>query len=477
MTAPVSPKPAFRPSARNWLAAPLAGLAAITLLAACGTGPARAPSAPSSSAPADAIPDPAVIGVSVSGRPAAPGPDGVARPRVQTGAEFTPPYLRDADRLTRVAILLPFTGGSEAVRREAGHLLRAAELAVFERAGEDVILLPKDTGGTADGAADAVRAAIQDGAQLILGPLLAPAVDGAAREARAHNVPMIAFSTDASVAGDGVYLLSFPPSEEVRRVVEYAAERGASRFGFIGPASDYGRTVAESYRRAASEVGGSVTAEEFYSGGVSDMGQAARRLAGRGLERLDPRTASRMTGADWRPSDRSAFQAVILPEGGDELRMLAPSMLFADIDPLVVKFLGTGLWREARSAREPALDHGWFAGPDPRSRARFDTAYRDAYGQSPSNLAGLGYDAASLAVALTANTQGVIADRDIQNPSGFFGVDGLFRFRPDGTVERGMAVYRIRNGDFEIEDPAPSRFGPAGEPEEVESDDVAVGPT
>ncbi len=49
-------------------------------------------------------------------------------------------------------------------------------------------------------------------------------------------------------------------------------------------------------------------------------------------------------------------------------------------------------------------------------------------------------------------------DKRLTNPSGFAGVDGIFRFRTDGTTERGIAVLEIRDGKVEVVSPAPTRF-------------------
>lgn len=441
MTA-VLPTRALAPIARLSRAAALLAGCALVLSACTATNGGPSPSV--TQGPASPVvgqpPEPAVLGVAMS-------PERLP---------FTPAHLQGLD-LVRVGVLLPFSGSSAPLRSEAGHLLRAAELALFERGIDNVVLLPKDTEGTALGAQAAAEAAIADGADLIIGPLLAAEVRAVSDGARRAGIPVISFSTDSSVAGDGVYILSFPPEEEVRRVVSYTAALGADRFAIVAPATPYGQLVSEAYRSAAAEFGGSVTAEEVYSGGVESMGQAARRLARAGIDRLEVGRALAMTGEDWRPSSGGAFQVVMLPASGDDLRMLAPSLLFADIDPLLVKFVGTGLWRNPESAREPALAHGWFAGPDAELRARFEASYQDAYGESPSRLAGLGYDAASLAVLMTANAGGI--DRAlIEDRNGFLGVDGLFRMRADGRVERGLALYTIRNGQFEVLDPAPMRF-------------------
>ena len=220
-----------------------------------------------------------------------------------------------------------------------------------------------------------------------------------------------------------------------------------------------------------------LVASEFYFGGVQAMNEAAQRLASLGVEPLDPEIAAEMTGRDWTPSDEPPFQVVILPEGGDDLRTLAPVLIYQDIDPLLIKFVGTGLWRSEETTREPALANGWFAGPDPAARGRFETAYERLHGDEPSRVAGLGYDAASLAALFASEddfSAARLTDPDgfvgaLEDPEGFLGVDGLFRFRADGSVERGLAVYTVRSGSFEVLDPAPLEFPPELDPEDPDA--------
>ena len=438
------------------------------VLAACETAPGPVgPSVPGPAAPPAAERP-------VTGTP----PEPLAAPVQIADRAYTPAHMR-GEPITRIGLLLPFSASAPAARAEARRILQAAELALFERAGDALVLLPKDTGGTPDGARAAAEAAVEDGAQLILGPLFSASVAAAGPVARQADIAMIAFSTDSTVAGDSVFLLSFPPDEEVRRVTEFAAARGVARFAFVGPSSAYGQTAYEAFSRTIEGLpdrdlnGVSLVGAEFYEPGVGDMTAAASRLARLGVEGIDPALAATMTAAAWSPSPGSPFQAVMLPEGGDQVRMLAPAMLYERIDPLLVKFLGTGLWRDPALTREPALQHGWFAGPDPAARDRFESVYQSVYGETPSRLAGLGYDAASLAALFAAEREFGV-DR-LTDPDGFIGVDGLFRFRPDGTIERGLAVYSIRPDGFEVLDPAPRSFGVVtgelgGVPADVEPD-------
>lgn len=475
--------------------------ASALLLSAC--------TATTPSAPVQTAPQSPVVG----------GPPAPATEPVDLAVRgYTPDHMRGQTNIVRVGVLLPFSASSGAARTEAVQILHAAELALFERAGANVVLLPKDTAGDARTARGAAEAVIADGADLIIGPLFRGAVAAAGEVAREADIPMIAFSTDSAVMGDGVYQLSFPPDEEVRRVVEYTAAQGATRYGFIGPASTYGQVTQAAYADAITEFLGEaplpetvlieapvpdglsdeelelyqpelieatfdtgLVSSQFYDGGISAMTEAAARLAMMGVEALDPADAALMSGANWAPTPASAFQVVLLPEGGDELRMLAPVLLYQDIDPLLVKFVGTGLWRDDALAREPALAHGWFAGPDPEARARFESVFEGVYATEPSRLAGLGYDAASLVALLSSDETGFEASR-LGTPDGFLGVDGLFRFREDGTIERGLAVYTVSNRGFRVLDPAPERFvddslDPEGEDMPQAEDDPSASPT
>jgi len=185
---------------------------------------------------------------------------------------LTPPHMAGRD-IKRMALLLPFSAKSARLREEAGSMMKAAELAVFNRDESDVLLMALDTRGTANGARSATRAAIKNGADVILGPILAGSVKASAKEAQRSKTPLIAFSTDQTVAGRGTYLLSFPPEAEVRRIVDYAASTGATRYAFLGPQSEYGKRVKGAYETSIAFTGGQVTASEVYDGrDISVMG-------------------------------------------------------------------------------------------------------------------------------------------------------------------------------------------------------------
>jgi ABC-type branched-subunit amino acid transport system substrate-binding protein len=373
-----------------------------------------------------------------------------AEPFFNNRTGLTLPHMAGRD-VKRLALLLPFSAESTGLRAQANSMFQAAELALFQRPDADVILTVLDTQGTADGARTAARAALQQGADIILGPIIAGNVAAASDEAARNGVPLLAFSNDQSVAARGRYLLSFPPEAEVERIVAYAATQGIQNFAYFGPENAYGRRVLRAYEQAVARVGGQVTASETYRGSdISVMQEPARRLA-------EYHADGRRAGA---ALDRDVFEAVLMPEAGTALRSLAPLLPFYGVDPERVLFMGTSRWDDRETAREPALRGGVFAASDKTPRDAFLSAYEQAYGDDPESLASLAYDAVQLgALAAEGDPRGRI-DR-IESTIGFYGTDGYLRFGPDGRPERGLAVYQIIDGRFRVVDPAPR--GPASQ--------------
>jgi len=326
----------------------------------------------------------------------------------------------------KVALILPMTGtGQGAVVAQS--MRNAAELALSEFQGSDITLLVKDDRGTPEGAQSAAQQALSDGAELIIGPLFAHSVQAAAQVARPRAKPVIGFSTDAGVARQGVYLLSFLVQEEVDRIVSFAAAQGRRSIAALIPETTYGRVAEARLQHAAAQQGLRIAALDSYPAGQPQA--AVQRLA-------------RVIGGPAPQAD-----ALFIPDNGDGLPAMDQALQAAGFDPLRVKPLGTGVWNEPSVLALRTLQGGWFAAPDNRGFNAFAERYRARFNADPIRLATLSYDAVTLAAAL-ARMQGVqgFSDAVLTNPAGFAGADGVFRFNPDGTNDRALTVQEIRGG-------------------------------
>jgi branched-chain amino acid transport system substrate-binding protein len=340
----------------------------------------------------------------------------------------------------KAGLILPLSAGGNA--GVAGQAMRnAAEMALSEFNAPNIQLLVMDDGGNADTARQVAQQALDGGAEIILGPLFAQSVSAVGQVARGRNVPVIAFSTDANVASNGVYLLSFLPETDVERIVQYASSTGKRSYAALIPDNPYGIVVEAAFKQAVARRNGQIVALEHYTHDKAAMAGPVRNVA---------QVAVRA-------------EAIFIPDGGDAVPDVVAMLVSNGVNTKKVQLLGTGLWDDPRISSAPGLDGGWYAAPDGAGFRAFVERYRAHYKQEPVRTATLAYDAVALIAALV-KTQGTqrFSPAVLTNPSGFTGIDGLFRFRQDGTNERGLAVLRVTPTGTQVVSPPPKSFGASG---------------
>lgn len=366
--------------------------------------------------------------------------------------------------LVRIGFLAPLSGPNAALGRA---LLDAAQMALFDLADDRLALVPRDSEGTPEGAAKAARELLAEGAEIIVGPLFATAAAAVAPLARERGIKVLSFSTDRTVAGNGVYILGFTPDQQVARVINFARGRGLNRFALLAPDSAYGAAVAQAAEMAITATAGAqLVRQERYPADSPDLTPTVRRFAA-GLRALAaPETPAAPAEGEAAPPHAEpgrALDAVILPEGGARLRALAPLLPYFDVDPRSVRFLGTGLWDDPSLGAEPALVGGWFAAPQPEGFEEFRRRFEQSFGRRPPRVASLAYDSTALVGILAKQPGGApFSDSALANPDGFAGYDGVFRFRSDGVVERGLAVLEVQRRGPRVIDQAPATFAVTG---------------
>lgn len=342
-----------------------------------------------------------------------------------------PANPRIAGASTTVGLLVPMSGSNASLGRA---LSQAAEMALFDAGDDKTALVVRDTEG-AGGAGGAAQAAIDQGANILLGPIFANQAKLVAPVAAAAHVPVVAFTTDKSVAAPGVYVMGVLPSLQIDREVGYAASQGYKKFALLVPESPYGHAVADALGDAMARYNVSLAGIEYYGANATEFSGVVQKL-----------------------STSGAFDALVIPEGGFRLRAIVQLFSFYNIDTTKVKLLGSALWSDPSLAREPALAGAWFAEVPSEVWTSFDQHYKSVYGSSPPRRASLAYDAMTLASALAKN--GDFSEAGLTQPGGYLGVDGAFRFRPGGMVERNLAIIEVQPSGFVVKDPAPKVFQP-----------------
>lgn len=349
--------------------------------------------------------------------------------------QVTPPKVdsgipQDVER-QRVALLVPLSGSNAGV---GVSLANATQMAVLDSRSDRLRVTSYDTN---QGAANAARKALADGNKLILGPLLADDVRAVAPIARAAGVPVITFSNDSSVAGNGVYLMGYSPAQSIGRVVDYARSRGMTNFAALVPNGLYGDRASTAFLRAVEQAGGQVLSLQTYDRAPGSLTTAVTRLA-----------------------KNAPYQAVLIADGGSAAAAAVPILRKNGVGS--AEILGTELWNaESSITSAPSLNGAWFASVSDNLYRQYAAKYRARFGNAPYRLSSLGYDAVLLTVRIMRDWpigRDFPEDR-LRDPGGFAGIDGAFRFGRDGVAERALEVQEIRPGQTVTVSPAPTSFG------------------
>ncbi|HZD90362.1 MAG TPA: penicillin-binding protein activator [Pseudolabrys sp.] len=338
----------------------------------------------------------------------------------------------------RVGLILPLSApGNAGVAAQS--MKNAAQMALDEFKNPDIQLLVKDDAGNPQTAQAGAQQAISEGAEIIVGPLFAQAVRAVGSVARPRNVPVIAFSTDASVADPGIYLLSFLPETDVKRIVDYQVSRGKRSFAALLPDNAYGSVVQAAFQQEVSRRNGRILAIEKYPPDASQASAAVHRVA---------QVANRV-------------DSIFIPDNGQSVTRVVSALAADHVNLKRVRLLGTGLWDDPAVFADREMQGGLYAAPEMQGYRSFARRYRARFGQDPVRTATLSYDAVALIAALV-KTQGVqrFSQQILTNPSGFAGIDGIFRFNRDGTNDRGLAVLRVTPNGGQVVSPAPRSFKP-----------------
>lgn len=401
--------------------------------------------------------------------------------------------LERLDGRIAIGVLLPFSDPRDDIQSIATDMHRAVQLALFDMGIKNIVLIIKDTQGTPEGAEFAAREALREGAEILIGPVFSSSIGPVAALAKEAAVPILAFSNDQSVRYEGVWLLGILPEQNIDYIISETVSQGLTRFAVLLPQNDLGERLFSVIPDIIGRYGGELVEMEVYPQAAQSMFDPVQRLA-----HFDARKAAydvektRILGLAKaiapEPKDEASlmreirktapalytqytalgknetlgeipYDVVLMPEGGLALRNLAPLLPYFDVDPKLVKFIGSHFWDDPNLRKEPPLQGGWFAAPDPAGWNLFREKYKKQFGQTPARISTIAYDALSLAGALiSSEPEAPFSYASLMRANGFKGIDGIFRLLPDGTNQRGFAIQQIGKRKNKILSKAPLTF-------------------
>lgn len=344
----------------------------------------------------------------------------------------------------QVALLVPGGSGQATDELLARSLQNAARLAIGDLGGAARIdLRVYNTAGSPAQAQAMALQAVSEGAEVILGPLYAQEANAVGVAVAGQGISVLSFSNNSAIAGGNVFILGQTFDSTAAQLARYAVRQGLGRIQVV-----HERTTAGEAGRAAIQAG-------VQRAGGTVAGVSAYEFSQNGIVAAVPGivAATRANGAN---------ALFLTADTAGALPLLTQLLSENGIDPAVTRFIGLTRWDvPSATLALPGVQGGWFALPDPALYAQFSSRYLARFGEAPAPVAGLAYDGIAAIGALAGSGRGVSAAALTQG-AGFAGVSGVFRFLPNGTNERGLAIAQVRDSQVVIVEPAPRSFGGAG---------------
>lgn len=362
---------------------------------------------------------------------------------VATGPATTP---QASGGSVQVALLVPSGSGQSQDELFGANLENAARLAMNDLSGVNIDLKVYKTGGSPAQAAALAKQAVDEGAQVILGPFYSEEANAAGVAVANSGVNVLAFSNNAAIAGGNVFVLGQTFDNTAKRLASYAVRNGKSKVLIVHDRNVAGEVGKAAIERGVSAAGGTVVGVTSYEFSQNGIVQAAAGIV-----------------ATARSSGATAL--FLTADTAGALPLLSQMLADNGIDRNTTQFIGLTRWDiPPATLALPGVQGGWFAMPDPGLNAQFRARYEGAYGSQPVPVAGLAYDGIAAIGALANRAKGgaPLSKGDLTQSAGFAGVSGIFRLLPNGSNERGLAVATIRANQVVVIDAAPRSFGGAG---------------
>ncbi|MEI4260576.1 penicillin-binding protein activator [Roseovarius sp. D0-M9] len=344
-----------------------------------------------------------------------------------------------------VALLVPHGSSESGEAALARDIEAAAKMAVADLSGVQIDLRVYGTAGQPGQAQQAALNAVSDGAKIIIGPLHAESANAVALAVAPSNVNVLAFSNNPTIAGGNLFVLGQTFENTADRLVRYAAREGKDRIVTVYSNNLAGQLGQQAIAKAAANAGAQIVGEVGYDFSQDGVVDAVPRVT--------------------ETANSTSAEAIFLTaNSAGALPLFAQMLPENGLSPEMTQYIGLARWdTPAQTLELPGVQGGWFALPDRGKAQRFKARFAQRTGNEPHPIAGLGYDGiAAVGALIKTGKRDALSRSGLTQSAGFQGVDGVFRLRPDGTNQRGLAVGTVRDGRVVILDPAPQGFGGAG---------------
>jgi len=348
----------------------------------------------------------------------------------------------------KIGVLLPLTGKYSYIGQS---FLDTMQMVVYQNKSINSELIIKDTKANPSLAKKATKELVEQNVDVILGPFFSSSLNASLKIAKYKNVPLISFSSDKKQKKEGAYLMGFEPETQIVNITDYTVKKNYKRFAALLPNSEYGKRVLNTYRKVLNKNKLLLNKVELYDPKTTDFEINIQRLVS--LDKNPKLEIDEETGENPIETFDPGFDVLLLIETGNKLRQASATLTYYGVDFKKVKLIGTGEWYIDNIGSEPGLLGAWFVAPSPKLWQDFKKKFYKLYNYEPIRLSSLAHDSLTTVFSIIDKNEKIyeLNYGDFQNSYGFTGIDGEFKFLPNGTVQRKLSILEVKQNSFKIE--------------------------
>jgi len=319
---------------------------------------------------------------------------------------------------TKVTMLLPLSASGR--KGELGRKMKdAAQLAMSDLGNDVLTLTIEDTGGDEARAKELAVKALSS--RVVIGPTELTAVRHLARVS--GNLPPVLTLADNFEGAPGIYSVPLNEGDSAAAGAGAIAAKGARKFVLLVPRGPDASIIEKRVANSLSVFGAKLAVTVAY-----DINESAAKAAADMKALVD------------------APEAIVIATGGGNPAFIAAALRSEGLLKKDMVLIGTNRWLE-HSVDDPALQGAYIATLDSTETGPIAERFKTTFNYPADITVAYAYDT----VALTAGIANALGADGLQksvfeNPAGFRGSTGVFRFRADGGSERTMPIYRIQKG-------------------------------
>jgi len=370
----------------------------------------------------------------------------------ETNTLVIPPSLQ---RKIQIALFLPLTGKN----KELGwSIYNASILSLFDNdLNNKIELVLFDSKESAEDNQKSFKEIIDRNIKIVVGPIFTNSVLAIEKLARDNEITVISLSNNHELLNKtnnhgGIFVGGIIPETQIDKIINYSMDRGKFNFAIIAPNNQYGKIITEYTKKFVRSRDGNFITSEFYENNSKDIERAVERVIGSfGLP-----TASKNRDTSYLSDyDRIYPQVILIPEAGKTLSKIANSIARLNKDERNFQLIGSSQWNDPSSLNDINLFGGWFPAPQEQRFKIFEKNYYRSFDKFPPRITSIAYDSILAISKIAENKSNLkIGFNDFleytdSSTNGFDGIDGVFRFLPNGAIQRNLAILQIDNGGFE----------------------------